>query len=59
MTVFVHSISIISLKFLFVDRLGPTATLKVRKTTLVFFSDAVILLGILVSLVIAFSVLLT
>ena len=28
MTVFVHSIVIISFKFLFVDRLGPTATLK-------------------------------
>ena len=27
MTVFVHSISIISFKFLFVDSLGPTATL--------------------------------
>ena len=28
MTVFVHSIVIISFKFLFVDRLGPTATLR-------------------------------
>ena len=27
MTVFVHLITIISFKFLFVDRLGPTATL--------------------------------
>ena len=30
MTAFVHSIVIISFKFLFVDRLGPTATLRLR-----------------------------
>ena len=28
MTVYVHSMAIICFKFLFVDRLGPTATLK-------------------------------